>query len=211
MVTCPWCGTTYTGFQSNCDKCGGPMPPPVQATAPNAPNFNPYSVRLPAPPPAPRPIADRYAWTLMFTDGWAVAALVFSILGAVFTLVGFVTTIAIITAFIGLPFLVLGLGFLIGGLAIIQRRLKSARETVEVLKTGQATEGQITGLEENYNVRINERHPWTIRYMFQVGGQNYTGQVNTLNMPGPLLQPGQPAWVLYLPNTPQRSALYPHP
>lgn len=208
MVTCPWCGTTYTGFQSNCDKCGGPMPPPMQAPTPNV---DPYSLRLPKPPPAPRPFADRYAWTLMFTDGSAVVSLVFTILGAVFTLVGFVTTIAIITAFIGLPFLLLGVALLIGGLAMMRSRLAKARETVEVLKVGESTEGQITGLEENYNVRINGRNPWTIRYMFQAGGQNYTGQVNTLNMPGPLLQPGQPTWVLYLPNTPEKNVLYPHP
>jgi len=208
MVTCPWCGTSYTAFQSSCDKCGGPMPPPVQAATPTA---DPRTLRLPMPPPAPRPIADRYAWTLMFTDGAAVVALVFSILGAVFTLIGFVMTVAIVTAFVGLPFLALGLVFLVVGLAITQRRLKAARETVEVLKTGQATEGQITGLEENLNVRINQRHPWTIRYMFTALGQTYSGQVNTLNYPGPLLQPGQPTWVLYLPNTPERNALYPHP
>jgi len=25
MITCPWCGTNYQTFQSDCPKCGGPM------------------------------------------------------------------------------------------------------------------------------------------------------------------------------------------
>jgi hypothetical protein len=147
----------------------------------------------------------------MFSDGLSVLALVFSILGAIFTLVGFVMTVAIITAFVGLPFLVLGLGFLISGLAVGQSRYKRARQTVEVLKTGDAVEGQIVGVEENLNVRINQQHPWKIRYQFQALGRAYDGEVSTLNVPGPALQPGQRAWVLYLPNTPEHNSLYPHP
>ena len=51
MVVCPWCGTNYAAFQSNCSKCGGPiqavqavtallrepelvMPPPLRAKLP---------------------------------------------------------------------------------------------------------------------------------------------------------------------------------
>jgi hypothetical protein len=208
MVTCPWCGTSYTAFQSSCDKCGGPLPPPAQTSAPTA---DARDMRLSKPPSAPRPISDRYAWRLMFTDGWGVVALVFTILGAVFTLVGGGLTLGIITAFVGLPFLVMGLVFLVSGLAIAQWRYRLARQTVEVLKIGDAVEGQIVSVEQNFNVRINQRHPWTIRYQFQALGQPYTGQVSTLNVPGPTLQPGQRAWVLYLPNTPERNALYPHP
>ena len=26
MVTCPWCGTNYLTFQSNCNNCGGALP-----------------------------------------------------------------------------------------------------------------------------------------------------------------------------------------
>src|SRR5438094_6909998 len=98
MVTCPWCGTNYQNFQSNCDRCGGPMGLPSETGAPAA-------GRPPAPPPAPRPVAPSYAWKLMFTDGMGIAGLVFLILGAVFAVIGLALTVIIITAFVGLPFL----------------------------------------------------------------------------------------------------------
>ena len=31
MVICPWCGTNYTTFQSNCSRCGGPLTGPTPA------------------------------------------------------------------------------------------------------------------------------------------------------------------------------------
>jgi hypothetical protein len=50
-----------------------------------------------------------------------------------------------------------------------------------------------------------------IRYQFQVNGQNYEGKVRTLNPAGGHLQSGHMVWVLYLPDTPQRNSMYPHP
>jgi len=83
--------------------------------------------------------------------------------------------------------------------------------TLQVLRQGQATRGQIDTVEENYNVRVNRRHPWAIGYHFQVAGRNYAGKETTLNRPGPHLQPGRAVSVLYLPDTPEHHALYPHP
>lgn len=71
MITCPWCGTNYTAFQSNCKNCGGLLPLPSSAAA------QPDELIL--PPPAPRPILDRYVWKLFFADGWFISAMVFSI------------------------------------------------------------------------------------------------------------------------------------
>ena len=48
MITCPWCGTSYTTFRSNCKNCGGPLPPPAEATATPPPIPD-----LPEPPPPP--------------------------------------------------------------------------------------------------------------------------------------------------------------
>ena len=42
-----------------------PLPAEVSAAAPGADN-------LPTPPPAPRPVADSYAWKLVWSDGWGV-------------------------------------------------------------------------------------------------------------------------------------------
>ena len=163
------------------------------------------------PPPAPRPIAGNYVWRLLSTDARAIVSFVFLLLGAIFTLVGVGLTVGIITAFIGIPFAVLGLLFLVPGWVMGSRRYGEMRKIVEVLRIGEATKGSITGIEQNYNVRINGRNPWRIRYQFELGGRIIDGQVSTLNTPGAALQPGRTSFVLFLPGEPTVNSLYPHP
>jgi hypothetical protein len=163
------------------------------------------------PPPAPRPISDSYVWRIMFTDGWAVSAFVFCLLGAIFCVVGIGLTLGIITAFIGIPFLLLGLGFLVVAVWVLSWRYKMAYRVVNVLRMGEAVRGQIVEVSENYSVRINGRHPWTIRYQFQVNGQDHAGSVSTLNPVGENFQPGKAVYVLYLPDVPELNSLFPHP
>jgi hypothetical protein len=203
MITCPWCGTSYISFQSNCGKCGGPIPPLPKETV-TEPELIP-------PPMAPRPFADNYAWKLVFSDGWAVASLVFVLLGGIFTIVGIPLTLGIITAFVGLPFTGMGILFLAAGGIIFNNSLQKARVTVNVLREGQAVIGKIENVEMNYNIRVNNRNPWIIQYSYQVNGTDYEGQISTLNQPGPLLQTNRSAYVLYLPDAPQNNSLYPHP
>ncbi len=90
-------------------------------------------------------------------------------------------------------------------------RYQEALKVVNVLRMGEATRGQVIDVNENYNVRVNGRNPWVIRYQFQANGQNYEGKVTTLNQPGPELQPGKPVCILYLPTSPNFNSLYPHP
>ncbi len=210
MITCPWCGTNYEMFQSNCQNCGGPLSVPAR-NAPPSMNANLTEGNLLVPPPPPRPIANRYVWKLLAMDGWAIASLVFGLLGAIFILVGVGLILGIITAFVGIPFAVLGLLFLVGGVALAVWRYQETQRVVGVLRTGEALEGQITHVEENLHVQVNGRYPWVIRYQFRLNGQTYEGQVSTLNTPGSALQPGQSACVLYLPEAPGRNVLYPHP
>jgi hypothetical protein len=217
MITCPWCGTNYLNFQSNCDKCGGPMALPsaagTSATGTSAPGTSSASGAgsLPTPPPPPRPFADSYAWRLIWSDGWGVVGFIFALLGAIFSVLGLLLTLGVITAFVGLPFLALGLVFLFGGGALLASRYQAARRTVGVLRMGDSTVGQIARVEENLAVRVNNQHPWIITYQFRVQNLPYEGRVTTLNAPGADLQPGQAASVLYLPQSPQYNSLYPHP
>ena len=208
MVTCPWCGTTYETFVSNCERCGGTMPPPSQ----NHPEGHEGGFAAPLmPPPPPRPVSGGYVWRVLVTDGWAIACLVFGLLGAIFTLVGVPLTLAMVTAFVGVPFAALGLLFLAGATALGAWRYREAQQTVAVMRTGEAVEGRIVELTQNLNVRINGRNPWVIRYEFHAAGQPYEGKVSTLQTPGPALQQGQRACVLYLPQAPARNVLYPRP
>ncbi len=206
MITCPWCGTNYVSFQSNCSNCGGILPVMDNSRGSSTPGES----QLP-PPPAPRSISNSYVWKLLSSDGWSIAALVFVILGAVFSLTGTGLTIAVITAFVGIPFLLLGLLFLLPGLWVLKGRYGELQNVVEVLRNGMAETGLITETTENYSVTINGRNPWIIRYQFQAAGQNQEGKVTTLNQPGPNLQAGKNVQILYLPDAPEWNSIYPHP
>lgn len=166
---------------------------------------------LAVPPPAPRVISDKYAWRLLLTEGWGIAALVFGLLGVIFSFVGAGLTLGIITAFVGIPFLFIGLTFLAGAIAVGKWRYDHAQQVVNVLRVGVSTRGKITDVEKNYSVRVNGRSPWMIRYQFQLNGQDYEGQVSTLNAIGTSLQTGKTVYILYLPNAPQLNSIYPHP
>jgi len=206
MIICPWCGTNYLVFQSNCKNCGGPLQAIVEPTGLSIPTET-----LPMPPPAPRPISERYVWRLLSSDGWWIAALVFGLLGVIFFLTGAGLTIGIITAFVGIPFLFLGAAFLGAGAWVFIWRYQETQKVVNVLREGEATSGQIVEVEENYSVTVNGRHPWTIRYEFQANGQRQEGKVTTLNQPGQQLQVGKAIRVLYLPTAPKWNSIYPHP
>jgi len=206
MIICPWCGTNYLAFQSNCKNCGGPLQAVEETIGSSVSTEN-----LPMPPSAPRPISESYVWRLLSTDGWSIAALVFGLVGIVFSLVGAGLTIGILTAFVGLPFLLLGLTFLGAGGGVLIWRYQETQKVVKVLREGEATLGQIVDIQENYSVSVNGRHPWIIRYQFQANGQGQEGQVTTLNQPGQQLQEGKAVRVLYLQTAPQWNSIYPHP
>jgi len=210
MITCPWCGTNYVAFQSNCQNCGGPLPAQVQSPSSSEQVDLPEDFLL-RPPSPPRQISNGYVWRLLMSDGLAVVALVFGLLGVIFTLVGVGLTLGIVTAFVGIPFSLLGLLFLAAGAAIGAWRYLEAQRGVEVLRVGEAAEGQIVRVEQNQSVRINGRSPWVIGYRFNLDGRTYEGQVSTLNEPGSALQVGKRSYVLVLPQSPERNSLYPHP
>jgi hypothetical protein len=150
-------------------------------------------------------------WKLLLSDGWAIAASVFVLLGGIFTITGVPLTLAVVTAFVGLPFAALGVLFLVPGVVILMKRYENATTIVRVLREGEAVLGRIATVSVNPNVQVNGRNPWTITYAFDVAGAQHEGRVTTLIEPGWQLQPGRAAYVLYLPENPESSSLYPHP
>jgi hypothetical protein len=205
MITCPWCGTNYTSFQPNCDNCGGSLPLPPE-TAPKS-----SAGRLVAPAPPPRDVPRQALWHIMSSDGWAVSASIFALLGLIFAVVGVPLTISLVAAFVGLPFLGLGLVFLGGGIAILVWRYRMAQDTVEVLRQGEAVLGEVVSVIQHYNVRVNGRSPWTVKYDYEVDGRLYGGKVTTLSMPDLSQEPGSPVYVLFMPDEPGQSIIYPSP
>jgi hypothetical protein len=206
MITCPYCGTHYVTFQPNCTNCGGPLPLPPDPDAPQPPDILSAS-----PPLPPRPISDRYVWKLLWADGWAVAGLVFFIIGSVFGILGIILTIIVITAFVGIPFAILGLLFFCIGLGTLIGRYYLKTKVVEVLRNGQAVQGEIESVTVNRAVEVNGANPWTIGYRFRAQGAELHGKVTTLTPPDASLREGLPTWVLYLPDSPVNNVMYPHP
>ncbi len=204
--TCPWCGTTYLTFQSNCSNCGGPM-----LAGGQRPNAAADEGELPDPPPAPRSISPRYVWRLLWSDAWFIVAFIFGILGTVFALVGAVLTAIVVTSFVGVPFLIYALSLLVFTIPVGIWRYRVAQRVLQVLREGEVTQGAITGTDEQSSVRVNGRHPWIVRYEFSVGGTSYNGKVTTLNPLGPSLAPGKAARILYLADAPRWNSIYPHP
>jgi hypothetical protein len=205
MPTCPWCGTNYTTFQSNCENCGGTLP---------LPDADPSTVleeEPQIPPPPPRSLPRNYILRLLFTDGWAVMAVVFTLIGVIFGMIGVVMTITIIAAFVGLPFAGIGALFLMIGVPIFAQRYHEAQNTVHVLQSGAPALGQIIEVYQNYNIKVNGRYPWSILYQFELHGQIYEGKVSTLSQPDLSQQPGKSIYVLYMQDNPEQNSIYPHP
>jgi hypothetical protein len=142
-------------------------------------------------------------------DAWAIAAGIFVLLGAIFAPVGAGLTVPIVTAFVGIPFLGLGLLFLVLGGSTLFWRYANAQQTIEILRTGTATLGELVSVQQNRAMRINGRSPWRIVYRYRVNGRQYEGTLHTLKEPDAGQQPGNAGHVLVMQEDPRRSTLYP--
>lgn len=205
MITCPWCGTNYISFQSNCDNCGGSLPLPPEVTV------TPSARSLVAPSPPPRQVPRQALWHIMSSDVWTVPAGIFAMVGLCFAFFGMPLPVSLERACVGLP--VLGVGLLILGpaIAVLLWRYRMAQETVEVLREGEAVVGEILSVVQNYQVSVKGRHPWTVEYHYEVDGRRYGAEVNTLSRPDLSQEPGSPVYVLFMPDEPGRSTIYPSP
>jgi len=203
MITCPWCGTGYTSFQSNCDNCGAALPLPAPSAG--------YAEEPPLPPPPPRNLPRNVLWRILAADGWAITGGILALIGAIFSLVGGVLTLTIVVALIGLPFAGIGILLLATGGLLLAWRYAEAQRVAAVLREGEATTGEIVSVDQNYFVRVGGQNPWRVRYRFEVLGRIYEGTFTTLRAPDPDQRPGRPVVVLYRPDDPQRNAIYPSP
>jgi len=214
MITCPWCGTHYTAFQSNCNNCGGTLPLPAAEPPPTmeqAQMAAPPEIAM--PPAPPRQVPKNYLTRLIWTDAGFITGFVFTLLGGIFTLVGLpmlVLSVLVVPMLIGLPFTAIGLLMLAGGIGLLAWRSNEAKKIIALLENGQVTRGQILEVTQNFNVRVNHRYPWTIRYGYQVNGNQHQGQISTFSMPGVAYQPNTPVPVLYAADAPSSSTLYPN-
>ena len=198
-TTCTWCGTHYPRHQRNCTNCGGPLPGPT----PPDPG--------PAPPPAPRTIPRAYVRRLTLTGN------VLTIVGGAFVAVG--VLVALVPLGIALaaqpevaPFALIGVLFALIGAPLLGAGLRRARRQLHALRDGVAVRGSILELYRDTSQAINGRHPWAVVYGYEARGRHHEGTVRSWARGGTVAATyavGSPVHVLYVPEAPDRSALYP--
>jgi hypothetical protein len=155
-----------------------------------------------------------------FASGSGIVALVFSILGLAFLIAGAGLAFSLLaneatdqstTAgeprwVLSLIFLSIGTGFAAVGMTLGWRRVASLRMREALRKYGRPVTGKITSVDQNVSVRLNGRHPWIIRYDYNVGGMQYHGTERTFDLPVGLAS-GAQIGILYDGEDPRRSVL----
>ena len=155
-----------------------------------------------------------------FASGSGVVALVFSILGLTFLTVGAgfafallaneatdrSTTVSEPRWVLGVTFLSIGAGFAVVGVTLGWRRIALLRRGEALRKYGRPATATITSVEQNVSVRVNRRHPWIVRYDYNVGGMQYQGTESTFDVPLEI-KPGAQVGIRYDGEDPRRSAL----
>lgn len=116
------------------------------------------------------------------TSGIGILALVCTILGVVFTGVGLALTAFVRPQAIGIMFLCAGGVILPAGILFIVMRLAALRRRARILATGMEVHGAIVDIAQS-PVRINGRHPWVVRYRYEVQGSEYEGRETMMDLP----------------------------
>ncbi len=181
-TTCGWCETTIPPpvTVTNCPNCGGNLPLP------------PGADRGPAPPPAPRHIPRKFEYKLKFgiMFWFGLLFLVMGLSMALFTL-GF------------------SLLFALAGGFILRSSWNTATGRIAALKFGQAGEGEITYVGYDQTTTVNGRHPFLVKYRWEVNGRYRDGQKTTWNDAAMDHFRGEPLWVVYMPDNTSQSAIWP--
>jgi hypothetical protein len=183
-VICPWCKTYYEVRPgTNCTNCGGALPPPAGPD------------RGEVPPPAPRMFPDGYKRKIIYNNNW------FMYIGAVIVLINFPTSFNTIQT---------NAIFLAIGIYMLWKGYDKAKQKVDVLEHGKAVEGFVVEAGENQNMSVNEKHPYFIKYEYEVNGKKYTSSMNCWDESSTSFNTGDPVWVVYTPtNLEYRSSLWP--
>lgn len=111
----------------------------------------------------------------------------------------------LVALFILLPVVFLAVSVIL--LLIVGRR---ASKHGRLLSQGTLTEGRVEEKIERQDITINNRHPYTIRYVFDSpAGESHAGKdlVTDLDFAARLL-PGKPVGVIYLPGDPGKNTIF---
>lgn len=116
-----------------------------------------------------------------------------TILGMVFTLVFFWSII-----------------FPIIGIFLWRKGIKDAKGELIPLEHGTAVKGEITAITTDFSKRINGRSPKILEFVFTANGQKHVGTVpNIMDPIEHWRRTGDQIWVLYMPDNPELSSVWP--
>lgn len=203
MITCPWCGTNYLEFQSNCSNCGGILPVPEKRTTKTG-----IEIQIPSPPLAPREVPKGYLWQVMKSEVTPLIGGIFAPLGMVFGVIGCVLLFVFLP--VGLPFTLIGVVFTSIGIPLFIVGYNKAQQTVQVLQNGETAEGEIIDVYQDQTLSVNGRHPWVVEYEFTIQDEVYVSKMRSLERRLPdHLQVDAPAYVLFSPDDPKVNTLFP--
>lgn len=197
-VTCPWCKHYWQpgAVGVECGNCGGPLPPP------------PGPTRGHGPPPAPRHLPEKYSRdVLLWKNVGAMVGTFFAAFGGLFGVLGLGLLFVLLP--LGLGFAAFGVLFGGIGLALRNAARRSALRQIAALTHGHPSEGQIIAVSSDTSESINGRHPFRIEYVFQVNGQPVGGSTRAWDIVNALRRPGEPLWVVFLPNDPSANSIWP--
>jgi len=189
MITCTWCNKHYEYWQSQCDSCGGPMPPQPGHELP------------PEPPPVPRKLPAGYALRAKWWGNFIVMA------SLVFIFMFSLLTWAMVKQghWVGVIF---GL-ILVCALSFFRYGRGKAVRVLRAVRHGTAVVGEVASSGIDSSQSVNKRHPWKLVYHFTVDGHMYEGVVVSFEHTLSKRRPGQPLWIVYVPDDPNQNSLYP--
>lgn len=189
MTTCGWCGTSYAQWQSKCDSCGGPLPP------------QPGMGIGPAPPSAPRQLPKGFAFRVKWSRNFPVLAGLFCCIISSLMLTAMVSAK---TWFAVVPAL-----FVFLGICLFWSGRKRAVGIIRAFRRGSLSEGSIVSVRLDTTQSVNGRHPWKLTYQFPVEECLHEGTLVSFDSTVGNRGGGQPVWVLYMPDDPSQSTMYP--
>lgn len=173
-----------------CPWCRSQFANPVTSNCPNCGGALPIiggSDAGQAPPPAPRILPRKYVRGVKYT-------------GNVYTMIGIIFTIPFFWTIL----------FPIIGIILWRKGLREADAELIPLQDGAHVQGEIVAVDIDYSKTLNGRHPRVVQFMFQANGRSYAGDVPNVMDPVELWRkPGDRVWVVYMPQDPDTSSIWP--
>jgi len=197
MIPCAWCESLNVDGATHCASCGGPLPAP------------PGSDPGPAPPPPPRALPKGFIRRRLKTQVQGLVGCIFALVGGpflvIFPIIGISTGQLLFLVVGGL----IGGAFFFGGVALVVWSWKTVQAGAETFRLGRAVQGTIDEVYQDGSIQVNGRSPWLIAYSFEVAGTPHSGSVHAWHPSAQDRARGQLVHVVYMPEDPARSTVYP--